>query len=159
MQKTKALKFGVIICVILVASFSSVMYALAYSVKKEVIYTASFQIDGKEQKFRAFHLSAPAVLFEVKLSVSKGTIKWSPYSAELFDATFDAFHSQVNEATYGTVNGWECETDNGAVNWRIDSENLDQVWYLCFLNDDSYEKTISVEVTKVWSEQNYLDWT
>jgi len=102
--------------------------------------------------------SAPAVLFEVKLTVSRGTIKWSPYSAVLFEATFDSFQSRVNEGTYGTFQGWECETDNGIVKWRIDPENVNQVWYLSFLNEDSYEKEVYVEVTKVWSEQNYQDW-
>jgi hypothetical protein len=38
-------------------------------------------------------MSAPAALFEVKLTVSKGTIKWTPNSAALFDATFDSFQS------------------------------------------------------------------
>jgi len=96
--------------------------------------------------FRAFYLSAPAVLFEVKLTVSEGNINWTPYSAVLFEATFDSFQ------------GWECETDNGTVKWRIDPENLNQVWYLSFLNEDSYEKEVTVEVTKVWSEKNIQDW-
>jgi len=70
---------------------------------------------------------------------------------------FNSFQSQVNEATYGKFNGWECETDDGIVNWRIDSENLDQVWHLCFLNEDQYEKEVTVQVTNVWSDQNYQD--
>ena len=76
----------------------------------------------------------------------------------LFEATFDSFQSRVNEATIGTIQGWECETDNGIVKWRIDPENLNQVWYLSFFNEDSYEKEVTVEVTKVWSEQNIQDW-
>jgi len=89
------------------------------------LYTETFKIEGQEQLFRAFYLSAPAVLFE---------------------------------ATFDSVQGWECETDNGIVKWRIDPENLNQVWYLSFLNEDSYEKEVTVEVTKVWSEQNIQDW-
>ena len=145
MRKTKALKYGTLILLIVLASLASVMYALAYTVKREVLYTKTFKIEGQREIFRAFYLSAPAAMFEVKISVSEGTIKWTPYSAALFEATFDS--SQ----------GWECETDNGIVKWRIDSENLNQVWYLSFLNEDSYEKEVTVEVTKVWSEQNYQD--
>jgi len=137
MRKARALKYGVFISLIVVASLASVMYALAYTVKREVLYTETFKIEGQEQVFRAFYLSAPAVLFE---------------------ATFDSFQSRVNEATIGTIQGWECETDNGIVKWRIDPENLNQVWYLSFLNEDSYEKEVTVEVTKVWSEQNIQDW-
>ena len=135
------------------------MYALAYTVKSEVIYTTeTFKINGQEQLFKPFYLSSPAAVFEVKLSVSKGTIKWTPYSAELLDATLDSFQSQKNEATYDALQGWECETDNGAIKWRIGSESLNQIWYLCFINDDEYEKEVTVEVTKVWSEQNFQDW-
>ena len=157
-RKARALKYGVFILLIVVASLASVMYALAYTVKREVLYTETFKIEGQEQLFRAFYLSAPAVLFEVKLTVSEGTVKWTPYSAVLFEATFDSFQSHVNEAAIGTIQGWECETDNGIVKWRIDPENVNQVWYLSFLNEDSYEKEVTVEVTKVWSEQNFQDW-
>ena len=99
--------------------------------------------------------AAPAVMFEVKLTVSKGTMKWTPYSAVLFEATFDSFRSRINEATIGTFQGWECETDNGIVKLRIYPENLNQVWYLSFLNEDQYEKEVTVEVTKVWSEKTF----
>jgi len=157
-QKARALKYGLLISLIVLASLTSVMYALAYTVKREVVYTGTFKLEGQEQTFRAFYLSSPAVLFEVKLSVSDGTIKWTPYSAVLFEATFDSFQSRVNEATVGTFHGWECETGNGLVKWRVDPENLNQVWYLSFLNEDSYEKEVYVEVTKVWSEQNIQDW-
>ena len=155
----KALKYGILASLIVLASFTGVMYALAYTVKSEVIYTTeTFKINGQEQLFKPFYLSSPAAVFEVKLSVSKGTIKWTPYSAELLDATLDSFQSQKNEATYDALQGWECETDNGAVKWRIDSESLNQIWYLCFLNEDEYEKEVTAEVTKVWSEQNFQDW-
>ncbi len=137
MRKAKTLKYGILISLILLASLTSVMYALAYTVKREVLYTQTFKIDGQKQMFRAFYLSAPAVLFE---------------------ATFDSFQSRINEVTIGTFQGWECETDAGTVKWRIDPENLNQVWYLSFLNEDQYEKEVTVEVTKVWSEQNIQDW-
>jgi hypothetical protein len=158
MRKARALKYALFILFIVVASLAGVMYFLSYVMKREVLYTETFKIEGQEQLFRAFYLSAPAVLFEVKLTVSEGTIKWTPYSAVLFEATFDPFQSHVNEAAIGTIQGWECETDNGIVKWRIDQENLNQVWYLSFFNEDSYEKEVTVEVTKVWSEQNIQDW-
>ena len=144
MRKTKALKYGTLILLIVLASLASVMYALAYTVKREVLYTKTFKIEGQRQMFRAFYLSAPAAMFEVKLTVSKGTIKWTPYSAVLFEETLDWSQSRIDETTYGMIQGWECETDNGIVKWRIDSENLNQVWYLTFLNEDSYEKEVQV---------------
>ena len=158
LRNFNAMKYVLLLSLMISVILGSVMYALAYTVKQETIYTNTLTIGGQQQTFRAFYLSEPAIMFEVKLTCSEGTIKWSPYSEELFDATFDSFHSKVNQSTYGTLQGWECETSEGTVNWRIDSENLNQIWYLCFLNEDSYEKEVSVEVTKLWSEQNYLDW-
>jgi hypothetical protein len=158
MQKGKATKIGVIIAVMVFVSFTCVMYALAYSLKTEVLYSQTFTIDGKGQKFCPFYLSSPAVTFEVKLSVSEGSIKWTPYSAVLFENTFGSVSSETGEISPDAIYGWECETENGIVKWRVDAENLDQVWYLTFLNEDLYEKEVFVEVTKVWSDQNYHDW-
>ena len=94
MLNAKALKYSILASLIVLASFTGVMYTLAYTLKSEVIYTTeTFKIDGHEQLFKSFYLSLPAALFEVKLSVSKGTIKWTPYSAELLDATIDSFQS------------------------------------------------------------------
>ncbi|MCW4023388.1 MAG: hypothetical protein ACOWW1_06155 [archaeon] len=50
-------------------------------------------------------MSEPASMFELKLTVPEGTIKWSPYSEVLFDATFYFFQSQVKQAIYGTLQG------------------------------------------------------
>jgi hypothetical protein len=146
MTNIKALKYGIFIAVIVAASLIGATYALSYSVKREVVYMETLTIKGQEQTARPFYLPAPAVLFEVQLYVSEGTIKWNAESATLFEAS-------------GEFEGWECETDNGIVKWRIDPETLDQIWYLSFFNDDLYEKEVMIEVTKVWSEQNYQSWT
>jgi hypothetical protein len=44
----KTLKYGILTSLIVLASFTSVMYALAYTVKSEVIYTGTFKIEGQE---------------------------------------------------------------------------------------------------------------
>jgi len=77
-QTAKAVKYDVLVSLIVVASLSSVMYALAYTVKHETLYRETLKIGGNGQPFRALYRSAPAVMFEVKLSVSKGSIKWAP---------------------------------------------------------------------------------
>ena len=68
--------------------------SLVYCVVSFNIKSHVSLFDGHEQRFKSFYLSSPAALFEVKVSVSKGTIKWTPYSAELLDATIDSFQSQ-----------------------------------------------------------------
>jgi hypothetical protein len=70
-----------------------------------------------------FYLSSPAVMFEVKVTVSEGSIKWAPYSAVLFEDTLGCLPSKAADDVL--VQGWECETSDGTVKWRVDAENLD----------------------------------
>ena len=158
MQKLTVLKIGAFVSLMVIASLASVVYALAYSEKREVVYTGSIKIESQEVKFRAFYLSAPAGLFEVKVSVSRGTIKWTPHSAVMFEDTLGWFPCRINGKSYGTIQRWVCETDNGVVSWSVDPENLDMIWYLNFYNQDSYDKEVQIEVTRVWETQNYKDW-
>jgi hypothetical protein len=158
MQKLTALKIVALVSLMVLGSLASVMYALAYTEKREVVYVGSFKIESQEVKFRAFYLSAPAGLFEVKLSLSRGTIKWTPHSAVMFEDTLGWFPCRINGRSYGTIQRWICETDNGVVSWSVDPENVNMVWYLNFYNQDSYAKEVQIEVTRVWEEQNYQDW-
>ena len=158
MQKIKAFKIVMIGFMLVHASLASVMYALAYTEKREVLYTNTIKIDRQEVMFISFYLSAPAVLFEVKISVSKGSIKWIPHSAVMFEDTLGWFPCRINGRPFGTIQRWVCETDNGIVKWSVDPENVNMDWYLNFYNADSYEKEVYIEVTKVWEEQNYQDW-
>lgn len=158
MQKLKAVKIGMFILLIALGSLASVMYALAYSEKKDVIYSDTITIEAKEVKFTGFYLPEPAGLFEVKLTVSKGTIKWTPHSAVMFEDTLGWFPCKVGDVMMGKVQRWVCETDNGVVRWNVDPENVNMMWYLNFFNNDYYEKEVHIEVSKVWEEQNYKDW-
>jgi len=158
MQKLKAVKIALFISLMVIGSLASVIYALAYSEKREVVYTNTITIAANEVKFRAFYLSAPAGLFEVKLSVSKGTIKWTPHSAVMFEDTLGGFPCRITGKPFGTIQRWVCETENGIVRWSVDQENVDMVWYINFFNQDYYEKEVTIEITKEWEEQNYQDW-
>ena len=123
MQKKNAFKIGVFVSMIVLASLASVMYAMAYTEKREVIYSNTIKIEGQAVKFRAFYLPAPAGLFEVKLSVSKGTIKCTPHSVVMFEDTLGWFPCRINGMPFGTIQRWVCETDNGIVRWSVDPEN------------------------------------
>jgi hypothetical protein len=157
MQKVKAFKIGIFGLLIALGSLASVMYSLAYTEKREIIYSNTIKIEGGEVIFRAFYLSAPAGLFEVKLSVSEGTIKWTPHSAVMFEDTLGWFPCRIRGGLFGKIQRWVCETDNGIVKWGVEPENVNMVWYLNFYNADPYEKEVHIEVTKVWEEQNYQE--
>lgn len=138
MQRRKALKIGMLGVLMLVGSLASVMYALAYSEKRELIYSNTVTLEGKEVKFRGFYLSAPAAMFEVKMTVSEGTIKWTPHSAVMFEDTLGWFPCKVGGKIIGTIQRWVCESNGEVVRWSVDPENLDMVWYLNIFNNDFY---------------------
>ena len=115
-----------------------------------MIYSDTISTDEKEVKFTSFNLSSPAVLFEVKLTVSKGTIKWTPHSAVMFDDTLGWVPFIVSGKSFATIQRWVCETDNGSVRWIVDQENLDMLWYLNFYNQGAYEQEVHIEVSKLW---------
>ena len=158
MQNLKAFRIGMIGLIVVIGSLVSVMYGLAYTEKREVLYTNTIKIGGQEVMFRAFYLSSPVALIEVKISASEGTVKWTPHSAVMFEDTLGWFPRKIDGKVNGTIQRWVCETDGGTVKWSIDPENVDMVWYLNLYNPDSYEKEVYIEVTKVWENQNYHDW-
>jgi hypothetical protein len=158
MQTKKALKIGMVVTLLVMSSLASVMYALAYTQKRELVYDNTITIGADEVKFRGFYLSSPAVMFEVKLTVSEGSIKWTPHSAVMFEDTLGWFPRKIDENTFGKIQRWVCETDNGTVKWSVDPENVDMVWYINFYNEDNFEKEVHIEITKVWEEQNFNDW-
>ena len=78
MQKLRSLKFGMFILVMILVVCVTIAYALSYTENRELLLTTSFKLEGGEQRFTAFYLSAPATGFEVKFNVSSGTVKYSP---------------------------------------------------------------------------------
>lgn len=158
MQTKKAFKITMVATLLFMSSLASVMYALAYTQKRELIYDNTITIGADEVKFRGFYLSSPASLFEVKLTVSEGSIKWTPHSAVMFEDTLGWLPCRIDENTFGKIQRWVCETDNGTVKWSVDPENVDMVWYINFYNEDDFEKKVHIEITKVWEGQNFNDW-
>ena len=125
-------------------------YAQAVSAeKREVLLTTSFKIAAGEQKFTAFYLSAPADGFEIKFNVSSGSIKFSPWDAHTFENTLGWFEYH-NGTGYEKHQVWFFEGNNGTAGGSIQSTNTNQIWYIHFYNEDSYEKIIYLQVTKVW---------
>jgi len=158
MRKENLFRIGMLCLIVVLGSFASIVYALAYTERREVIYSNTIKIKPGEVKFRAFYLSAPAAMFEVKLDVSRGTIKWTPHSAVMFEDTLGWFPCRADGKSMGKIQRWVCETDHGTVKWNVDQENVNMVWYLNFYNPNSYEKEVHIEVTKVWEEQNFQGW-
>lgn len=152
MPLKRLLMYGMLGLMVFLGGFAIFVHAWhVYTEKREILLTTSFKIGGKEQRFTAFYLSAPAEWFEVKLDVSSGTIKWSPYPAWRFVDSLGYVEHHVNETTVEKVQIWLFKTNNGTFKMGIDpTEDANQVWYLNFYNEDSYEKEVHLQITKVW---------
>ena len=119
--------------------------------KREVLRTETFEIGAGEQKFKAFYLSAPADGFEITWNVSKGSVKLSPWQAHIIEDDHGYFDYYVNETTVEKVQTWFFNASNGTIGASIDSTNdVNQIWYVHFYNEDSYEKEVYLQVTKAW---------
>jgi hypothetical protein len=138
---------------------ATVVYALSYIEKRQLLLTTSFKLEGGEQRFTAFYLSAPATGFEVKFNVSSGTVKYRPWSAELFEDNQGYWEKRVNETAVDKFQIWFFDVSNETLGHGIDKQHdVNQVWYLHIYNEDSSEKEVYIEVTKMWESQNYQDW-
>ena len=153
------MKFGMFGLLIVIVSFATLAYAMTVTEKRELLLTTSFKLDGGKQRFTAFYLSAPATAFEVKFNVSSGTVKYSPWPAKLFEKTQGYWEKRVNGTTVDKFQIWMFDVDNETIGHGIcPPYDVNQVWYLHIYNEDSSEKEVYIEVTKMWESQNYQDW-
>ena len=159
MRKLRTLKFGVFGLLFALVACATIVYALSYTTNRELLLTTSFKLEGGKQRFTAFYLSAPATGFEVKFNVSSGTVKYSPWSAELFEDNQGYWEKRVNETAVDKFQIWFFDVSNETLGHGIDKQHdVNQVWYLHIYNEDSSEKEVYIEVTKMWESQNYQDW-
>lgn len=127
------------------------VYALAVSAeKRQVLRSETLKIAGGEQKFKAFYLSAPAEEFHIMFNVSEGSIRFSPWQAIMFEDSLGYFDYH-NGTGVEKRQVWFFEGNNGTAGCSIDpAKDVDQVWYILFYNEDSFEKEVSFQVVKVW---------
>jgi len=155
MQKKRVLIYGMLGLAVFIASLAVLVYDLTYIEKREVLLTTSFTIGGQEQKFKAFYFSAPAKGFEIAFNVSSGSIKFSPWEACIFEDSLGYFEYH-NGTAVEKRQVWFFEGNNGTAG--CSTEDVNQVWYILFYNEDSYEKQVYIQINKVWHEQNYQRW-
>lgn len=149
-KMAKRYAVGLIVLVVGIAASLGGWYAYAQASsaeRRQVLRTQTFKIDAGEQKFMAFYLSAPANGFEVTWNVSEGSIKWSAWQASMFEESLGYFDYN-NGTGVEKHQVWFYEGNNGTAGYSGDSVN--EVWYIHFYNEDSYEKEVTFHVVKVW---------
>ena len=149
----KCHSLGLIVLLIGVGVCLTVWYAYAQAVaaeKRQVLRSETFRIAAGEQKFKAFYLSAPVESFEVSWNVSVGSIKWSAWQASIVEDDHGYFDYWVNETTMEKVQTWFWNENHGTVGLCGTPTPVNEIWYLHFFNEDSYEKEVSFQVVKIW---------
>jgi len=156
MPTKKVLKYcslGLIVLLVGVGVSLTVWYVYAQALsaeKRQVLRSETFKIAGGEQKFKAFYLSAPVDSFEVTWNVSEGSVKWSAWQASIIEDDHGYFDYWVNETTVEKVQTWFWNENHGTVGMSGSPPPVNEIWYLHFFNEDSYEKEVSFQVVKIW---------
>jgi hypothetical protein len=156
MSSNKALSYrslGLIVLLVFAGVSLTAWYAYAQTLsaeKRQVLRSETFKIAAGEQKFKAFYLSAPLESFEVSWNVSEGSIKWSAWKASIIEDDHGYFDYWVNETTMEKVQTWFWNENHGTVGIGGTPTPVNEIWYLHFYNEDSYEKEVSFQVAKIW---------
>jgi hypothetical protein len=156
MSISKALNYrslGLIVLLVGVGVSLAAWYAYGQAVsaeRRQVLRAETFTIGAGEQKFKAFYLSTPIESFEVTWNVSEGSIKWSAWKASIIEDDHGYFDYWVNETTVEKVQTWFWNENHGTVGLGPTPIPVNEIWYLHFYNEDSYEKEVSFQVVKIW---------
>jgi len=153
MKVLKLYSLGLIVLLAGIGISLTAWYAYGLSLsaeKRELVRAETFKICADEQKFKAFYLSAPVDSFEVTWNVSEGSIKWSAWQARIIEDDHGYFDHWVNETTVEKVQTWFWDENHGTVGYVGFPPPINEIWYLHFFNEDSFEKTVSFQVVKIW---------
>jgi hypothetical protein len=154
MQRTRLALFGVIALFILLVSSMIFVYTFTpppYE-KEKFLGFKSVTLGGGKHEIVEFYISSPASYVKFDFNISRGTIKHLAEPSSHFNQNQSYFEQFVDEV--GAI-----ETDNGItgggwtigpeVDDRFSEEYTDQIWYLYLLNEDTYEKEVTIEISKV----------
>jgi hypothetical protein len=152
MQKTQ-LKFGIIGLFILLAMSIIFVYAFSPHENEEFLCTESVILEGGEHKIVEFYMPSPASAVKFDFNISSGTIKYRAEPSSHFNYNQSYFEQFMDEAT-------TLEVDNGPTGFgwsiavgenpeKLNEEHTDQMWYIYLLNEDTYDKEVIIEVSKL----------
>jgi hypothetical protein len=154
MQKKRLLKFVLIGLSILLVTSVIYVYAFSPSEDEAFLCTKSVTLEGGEEIILEFYMPSPASAVRFDFNISSGTIKYRAEPSSHFDGNQSYFEQFMGEATSLEVEngptgfGWSIAVGENPE--KLNEEHLDQIWYLYLLNEDSYDKEVQVDITKIW---------
>ena len=100
-------------------------------------------LETGEQKFTAFYLPEPNENFQVNANVSQGEIKCSIFAAGNFEDTQGYYDTYDENGTLIKTQYWLYEGSNLGIGASTETA---ETYYLLFYNEDTFQKTVTVEV-------------
>lgn len=119
--------------------------SLTLQERKEILLDDSFNVLGNHYENRTLSIPSSGD-YVASFTVSNGTIKFHSFTA----ATLELWQEGQYEPDWVEMD----QTDYGMGIELGPQENL--FIYLIFVNDDSFQKEVHLEVARVWNEMNYL---
>jgi hypothetical protein len=143
----KATKYAITLFALLVCSAAAVFTWQAFaqsSEKRKALLETALTIEAGEQKFTAFYLPEPNETFQAGFNVSQGKIKCSIVGAEIFEDSLGYYDTHYENGTLIKTQYWLYEGSNETIGGIA---NTAKIYYLLFYNEDTYQKTVTVQVT------------
>ena len=136
---------GVIVLVLFIAGVFLLINSLAPVEKNNVLLNDSFSVLGNNYEYRTalIHSSGDYV---ASFAVSNGVIKFYPFD----EATFPMWQGEQFEPSW-------VEADHADYGMSITlGAQGSYPHYFVFVNEDSIEKEVHLQVARVWNESNYV---
>ena len=134
----------IILGLLLIGTFVLVHSALAKVEKSEVLLNNSFTVQGDSYQIKGPVLIPVSGEYVASFTVSEGTIKFYPLVPTFYQMWQEGeeppFLVEENHADYET---------------SISTPSSFDMHFL-FVNEDSYQKEVHLQVSRIWPETNYL---
>jgi len=149
MKKQKLLIGSIIVAgMLLVGTFTLMTFlmntAFGQVEKNEVLLNNSFTVQGSDYQIRGPVPIFVSGTYVASFAVSEGVIKF-----HVLDSAFYQFWQEGEDMPF-----W-VEADHADFGMSISVQSSEDLYFL-FVNEDSYEKAVSLRVARVWLERNYL---
>jgi len=142
----KPTKYAITLFVLLVCSAIAVFTWQAFaqsSEKHTTLLEKTLTIEAGEQKFTSFYLPEPNETFQVNANASQGKIKCSIFAAGNFEDTQGYYDTHDENGTLIKTQYWLYEGSNLGIGASTETA---ETYYLLFYNEDTFQKTVTVEV-------------
>jgi hypothetical protein len=135
---------GIPVLALLTAGTFLLVSSFAPLEKKNVLFDGSLDIVSNGYENRSVWIESTGD-YAASFTVSEGLIKFAPMLQSQFDRWLDGLFEPSWIEAHQTVYGMS-----------MGGQYAGYTLYFVFVNNDSFTKTVHLEVSKVWKETNYI---